>query len=123
MSVVPSRTVAPAPPLSGDVLAYFFVGDDVAATRRRLVPDGSVDLLFNLEPAGRGTHGDVTEPPAAVVGALTGPVDIARPARAPVFGVVLAPGAARAILGVSAHELRDRLVNLEDVIGPDIARL
>jgi len=115
--------IAPSPPLSGDVLAYFFVGEGDEVTRRRLVPDGSVDLLFNLEPAGRGRHGETTESPAAVLGVLTGPVEVVRPAKAPLFGVVLAPGAARAILGVPAHELSDRLANLDDVIGPKSAQL
>src|SRR5262249_45087531 len=88
-----------------------------------LFPDGSIDLLFNLEPAGRGRHGEVTEPAAAVMGVLTGPVDVVRPAHASLFGVVLAPGAARRVLGVPAHELRDRLANLADPMGRRSARL
>jgi len=111
----------PAPDLAQEVLAYFFVEGAPTTSRRRIVPDGSIDLIFNLG-SGRGLHGTHREAEAAIVGVATAAFDVVRPPAAPVFGVVLSPGACRAVLGVNARELRNRVVGLEEVLGP-IARV
>jgi hypothetical protein len=78
---------------------------------QRIVPDGCVDLIW------------LAERELVIAGADTGPrsVDLAVGSR--VSGVRLRPGAAGAILGLPASEVRDRQVALALVWGEQGARL
>ncbi|THA64954.1 helix-turn-helix domain-containing protein [Streptomyces sp. A0958] len=70
-------------------------------TAHPVLPDGCMDLLWSgdrLLVAGPDTH---AEPPVETGGAWA--------------GIRLAPGTAPALLGVPAHELRDRRVALADL--------
>jgi AraC-like DNA-binding protein len=107
----------PHPALRGAVLGYFSVGGTASFTRR-IIPDGCVDLLFNLTHA-RGRYADIPEPHAAVVGAITRPLEVERPANAPLLGVTFAPAAARSFLNLPIHMLNGRLIDLRDVWGRD----
>ncbi|MFJ9606471.1 helix-turn-helix domain-containing protein [Kitasatospora sp. NPDC101176] len=88
------------------------VGPDTADGPAGLVlPDGCMDLLWTpgrLLVAGPDSHAFRPGP------GLAGPW----------AGIRLPPGAAPALLGVPAHELRDRRVELSDVLdGPRVRRL
>jgi AraC-like DNA-binding protein len=84
----------------------------VTAPRRQVVvPDGCVDLIWL---AGRRL---------IVVGPDTGPHEQPLPAGARTFGVRLRPGAAGAVLGVTAAELRDGRLGAEAVWADDARRL
>jgi AraC-like DNA-binding protein len=80
------------------------------------VPDGCVDIIFNLSHA-RGVCSGVDEPEAAVVGVITRPLRVERPAAAPMLGVTLAPAAARSFLDVPINDLNDKLVDLRALWG------
>jgi AraC-like DNA-binding protein len=83
--------------------------DSRAGAAYPVLPDGCMDLLWadgRLLVAGPDTHAHI---PASDLGARFA-------------GVRFAPGTAPAILGVPAHELRDRRVELGDLWGGAAAR-
>ena len=82
-----------------------------AARTQRIVPDGCVDLLWL---AGREL---------VFAGPDTGPRDADLPAGARTSGIRLRPGAAGAVLGVPASDLRDRDVAASLVWGAQARRL
>lgn len=82
--------------------------DDGRAMPQLVVPDGCVDLLWI------STEGVI------VAGADTGPRTV-QPLGEPVAGIRLRPGAAGAVLGMPASEVRDQQVDLSDVWGPRTA--
>jgi AraC-like DNA-binding protein len=67
------------------------------------LPDGTIDIVW----------GEATAP--VVAGPHTGPVPSTRPPGTTVVGVSFRPGAAPALLGIPADELRDLRVPLGDV--------
>ncbi|MFD6141994.1 DUF6597 domain-containing transcriptional factor [Promicromonospora sp. NPDC060271] len=95
------------------VVACLWEHDLPPGYEQRIIPDGCVDLV-RLE-------GELV-----VVGADTGPV-VARShdtAASPTSGIRLRPGAAGAVLGIPASEVRDLRVPLADVwpdVGPALA--
>jgi len=78
---------------------------------QRIVPDGCVDVIWL---AGREL---------VIAGADTGPRSTPLPAGTVSSGIRLRPGAAGAVLGLPAAELRDRTVRAVDVLGADALRL
>lgn len=75
--------------------------------RRRVVPDGCVDLIWKGEEL-------------VIAGPDTGPRMVSMPAGAGVHGARLQPGSAAAVLGIPASELRDVVVDASDVLGPEV---
>jgi AraC-like DNA-binding protein len=75
---------------------------------KRILPDGSVDLIVSLgtSPADVVLEGVTSKPKAPVY-----PDDGER------LGVSFVPGAAGAVLGISAQEYSERTVPLQDVLG------
>jgi AraC-like DNA-binding protein len=71
---------------------------------QRIVPDACVDLIWNGEDL-------------IVAGPDTGPRLVTLPAGAEVYGARLRPGAAGAVLGLPASELRDVTVTAAEVLG------
>ncbi|MGH2825246.1 MAG: DUF6597 domain-containing transcriptional factor [Thermoleophilaceae bacterium] len=78
---------------------------------QRVVPDGCVDLIW------------VAERELVIAGADTGPRGVELPAGIRSSGIRLRPGAAGAVLGLPASELRDRQVAAALVWGEQAARL
>ncbi|GAA4705105.1 AraC-type DNA-binding protein [Promicromonospora umidemergens] len=95
------------------VVACLWEHDAPPGHEQRIIPDGCVDLVR--------LDGELV-----VVGADTGPV-VAVPAATPASrtsGIRLRPGAAGAVLGLPASEVRDQRVPLADVwpdVGPALA--
>jgi methylphosphotriester-DNA--protein-cysteine methyltransferase len=108
---MPGYREHPAPPALASLVACFWENEVVEDSTRLIVPDGCLDLIWFAERE------------LLAVGADTGPrhVDVARGHR---FAAVrLRPGAAGAVLGLPAVELRDRQVPISLLWGDDGARL
>lgn len=98
-------------------------GFAAGVTRERVLPTGAVHLVFRGDGDALRIYDGLDDPDGveigcAVVGGPRGSYyvrDVSRPA--PTVGVMLRPGAAPLVLGVSAAELVDRHVALDDVWG------
>lgn len=110
--MTPYRELAPPTGLL-PVVACLWEHDVPPGHEQRIIPDGCVDLVR--------LDGELV-----VVGADTGPV-VAGPSTAPASrtsGIRLRPGAAGAVLGIPASEVRDQRVPLAEVwpdVGPALA--
>ena len=102
------REYRPAPRLQARVACYWTLEAD-APEPRRILPDGSMDLLFDVTGA---------QVPA-VVGTMTKSlVATFPPGKVSLFGVRFLPGEAFALLeGVAARSLRDEFVPLGEFWG------
>jgi methylphosphotriester-DNA--protein-cysteine methyltransferase len=99
------------PPRLEPVLACLWENEPAEHRAQRIVPDGCVDLVW------------LAERELVIAGADTGPRIEALPAGARSSGVRLRPGAAGALLGMPASELRDRQVGAALVWGDEVERL
>ena len=94
-----------------------------------LIADVSVQIYVNLGPTGRHVEDtSLRRSPgprtAWVVGPRTGRMDIRKETvDSHIVGIRLRPGMAKAILGVPAHELTNRMVDLESFWEGDAERL
>ncbi len=87
-----------------DIVGCLWENDGVRSTPQLVVPDGCVDLVWF------GSEG------LKVVGADTGP-HIVQPQASSTAGIRLRPGAAGAVLGMPASEVRDQQVDVSLVWG------
>ncbi|MFI2485609.1 DUF6597 domain-containing transcriptional factor [Promicromonospora kroppenstedtii] len=111
--MTPYRELAPPAGLL-PVVACLWEHDVPPGHEQRIIPDGCVDLVR--------LDGELV-----IVGADTGPV-VSRPSGAPqpspTSGIRLRPGAAGAVLGLPASEVRDQRVPLAEIwpdVGPALA--
>jgi AraC-like DNA-binding protein len=93
------------------VVACLWENEPAEPRAQRVVPDGCVDLIW------------VADRELVIAGADTGPRVVDLPAGTRASGIRLRPGAAGALLGMPASELRDRQVPAALVWGAQIARL
>ena len=103
--VAPYREYA-SPTGLEDVVACLWENDRVRVESQLVVPDGCVDLVWF------GSEG------LKVVGADTGP-HVVEPLGSSTAGIRLLPGAAGAVLGIPASEIRDQQVDLSLVWGSE----
>jgi AraC-like DNA-binding protein len=89
-----------------------------AGVVRRVIPDGSADLVFHL-----GDVPGLATARAYVVGTLLRSVTIDYAPNTHVVGACLRPGGVRALLDVAPHDLADRIAPLGDVCGATGERL
>ena len=89
-----------------DVVGCLWENDRVRTTSQLVVPDGCVDLVWF------GSEG------LKVVGADTGP-HVVEPLGSSTAGIRLLPGAAGAVLGIPASEVRDQQIELSLVWGSE----
>jgi AraC-like DNA-binding protein len=115
----------PPPPLAGSVGYLWSLTDAPAHARERVVPSGTVEIVFNLHEDELRIQrpGASGEGPARFGGALvSGPYGrafgVETRAHASIVGVHFEPGGAPGILGLPASELADRHVALQDLWGP-----
>jgi AraC-like DNA-binding protein len=104
------REVAPRQELR-DHLACVWSVDAAVRRTDAILPDGCMDIVWR---PGQGL---------AAAGPDTGPVNVSRRPGSPVVGLRFRPGAAPAVLGIPASELRDLRVPLTDLWGPAAQRL
>jgi AraC-like DNA-binding protein len=114
------REHAPSAVLAPWVACYWTVQGGVAAGEERthrVLPDGCLDVLFNLAD---GLPGAVFEPrpPSYVVGTMTRPIGVRRAGTMDLLGVRFRPGRVTPFVPFPASELTDDIVALEDVWGP-----
>ena len=110
------HTYIPGPPLSGFVGSLWLIeGVRVPHDRERVLPDGTIELIFDLDPGA----------PAGplVGGARSTSFVIGTGRRLSVMGVSFAPGGAFPFLPGPAGELQDALVPLDALWGPWAGRL
>jgi AraC-like DNA-binding protein len=88
-----------------------------APVQERLVPDGSIHLLFDLASTGAGGAR------ATVLGPTSKPTVIRLSGRIEQMGVELRPGAVAALFGVPARELSGHEIALQDLWGARAAEL
>ncbi|NNM34880.1 MAG: hypothetical protein HKO53_17515, partial [Gemmatimonadetes bacterium] len=114
--VIRYREHAPHPALRPLVECYWSVrGAVVDRVSHRVLPDGCLDLLFDLSSGAADPMQGHTE--AAVVGFMTRPLPVGYRGEVELFAVRFRPGRAAGVLGVDTHELTDRVEALDDVWG------
>jgi AraC-like DNA-binding protein len=95
--------------------------------RRRELPSGQTTLIISLGPSltvgGPGASGGEQRVTSFVTGLSTGPAITEFSGTQHGIEVNLTPPATRMLLGGSMAELADRVVPLEDVLGPEADRL
>lgn len=119
MSGVVYSELAAAPSLEGVVRCYWSIEGRVPAGEsivNRVLPDGCMDVIFNIGEAPTGGIGPLPEP-GYVVGTMPEAIVVAMAGRVDMIGVRFEPGAAVAYLGVPAPELTARSVGFGDVRG------
>jgi AraC-like DNA-binding protein len=102
---------APDPRLAEHVerIAFSIDPADRPSPPIRVVPDGRVDLLISVASDGRGR--------ADVFGSKTAPLWARSESAVANVAVTFRPGAAAAVLGVSADSLTDRIAPLAELLG------
>ncbi|GAC1311678.1 MAG: hypothetical protein NVSMB19_26140 [Vulcanimicrobiaceae bacterium] len=126
-SALGSWLVTSFEPRAGDVLCgvvqtiWLFSGS-TSAPRERVFPDGTLELVFQLDGAYRPVdERGAGEPfaPLSIGGVRTHAMTIEAPARpVRVLGIRLYAAGACALLRTSLHPIADLTVELADVIGP-----
>ena len=111
----------PGPGLEGIVTAYWRVaGDASKVPSSAILPDGHVELVFNL-----GDHVELEgpaytggQPDRAIVGPLSRAVRLKFGARVRTFGIRFHPARGAGFLGQAAPALTDKLVPLAQIYHP-----
>jgi AraC-like DNA-binding protein len=111
MHVRPSYREYRPPPALEPVVACAWENEPAEDRAQRIVPDGCIDLIWEAERE------------LVIAGADTSARSVALPGGVRSSGVRLRPGAAGALLGLPASELRDRQVPAALVWGERGARL
>lgn len=118
---------APSPQLASYVACYWTItgGHGRQATKIRVLPDGCMDAIFDLNgglrPMGVSTPNE-SKPKAFVTGASITPVVISLPESPLIVGIRFKPGGAVPFLRISAMELAETSAELDDLL-PEFARL
>jgi AraC-like DNA-binding protein len=105
------RELAPPPTLSSFVERFWTLtwrddGDAREIGPWRVLPDGCLDLIFDLAPKSRPHH--------RWVGTMTRTLEVALEPRVDRLGIRFRPGRVRAFLGISASELTDKSTSIDD---------
>lgn len=117
------KEIPPAEPLRRFVRCFWVMRGPRAhvAAPERVLPDGSVELVFNLSDRFehyRDGDGAVRQPQELVVGELLSPMLIAPTGTVDLVGVRFRPGGARPFLGPPLAELTGRSCDAADVCRP-----
>jgi len=114
---------APHPELARYIECYWSIVCRLSPEARqpaRVLPDGCMDILFNLGDQPRREQGADT--PATVIGAMTQAVEVEYDDHMELVGVRFRPGGATPWLDVPASELTDQVVGLEELWGAEAKR-
>jgi AraC-like DNA-binding protein len=112
--------------VAGAIERVWYFDGTLGASRERVFPDGTLELIVQLDTPHRPGDGSPAPPfpPLCVTGVrTTAEVVEAPPGRCRVLGVRLAPQAAYALLGVPLSHLSALTVDLHDVLGRAAAEL
>ena len=113
------------PHLAGLVEVVWYFKGPTSSARKRVLPNGMVEMLVNFgEPyrtiTGAGPELLVT---AWLAGLQSGPMVCEQPARQDVMGVRLHPAGAYALLARPMREMSEMVVDLEDLVGRGADRI
>jgi methylphosphotriester-DNA--protein-cysteine methyltransferase len=113
------------PNLAGLVEVLWYFKGPTSSARKRVLPNGMVEMLVNFGGpyrtiAGAGTELLVT---AWLAGLQSGPMVCEQPARQDVMGMRLHPAGAYALLARPMREMSEMVVDLEDLVGRGADRL
>lgn len=104
----------PSPQLRQLIRCYWFlqIGANGSDAPERIVPDGSVDLVFHLQGRGRQVIGEsqIIQPVSLVAATFDGPIFIRPEPGAVMIGVRFQPGGATPLLGSSIEPFRNQIV-------------
>lgn len=122
------RTHTPHSPLRDDVDALWSLADAPSHARERIVPTGTIELVFNLAADALTIHDPFTGRARRHAGAVASgcyerAFEIETRAHALIVGVHFKPGGAARLLGVPAGALANQHVDLDALWGADAARL
>lgn len=121
------REIRPRPLLCRYVECYWLLQDDppaVGAPPQRILPDGCVELILNLDAPFfcEAAPGVLTRQPVhMLVGQMRQPILIGPSGRVDLLGIRFQPAGAHAVLRVPMHELTDRTFALDEV-DPELER-
>jgi hypothetical protein len=106
-------------PLAGAVELVWHFDGALTRPRERVFPDGSLQIVVQLDELRRPAGGDAPFPALCVSGMQTGPLVLEAPVglRTRVLGVRLRPAAAYAVLGLPLRPVVGTSVALSDAIG------
>lgn len=116
------RETRPLAPASANVKLYWEMShsrDEIVAGPEPVLPDGCVEIVFDLKDKFLTYSADNTtieQPRSIVAGQLTSRIMIGPSGDTEMFGIRLQPNAAFSILGIPMYEIRDRIVDLADVM-------
>jgi len=105
--------------LAGLVGVVWYFKGPTSSERKRILPNGMVEMLVNFGEPYRTITGAGPEllKKAWLGGLQSGPMVSAQPPRQDVMGVRLCPPGAYALLGGPMREISEMVVDLEDLVG------
>jgi AraC-like DNA-binding protein len=109
----------PLADLAGLVEVIWYFKGPTSSARKRILPNGTVEMLVNFgEPYRTITGaGPALLKTAWLAGLQSGPIVSAQPPRQDVMGVRLCPAGAYALIDGPAREISELVVDLEDLVG------
>jgi AraC-like DNA-binding protein len=105
--------------LAGLVEVVWYFKGPTSSVRKRVLPNGMVEMLINFGEPYRTISGAGPEllKKAWLAGLQSGPMVSAQPPRQRVMGVRLCPAGAYALLKAPMREISELVVDLEDLVG------
>jgi len=109
----------PLADLAGLVEVVWYFKGPTSSARKRILPNGTVEMLVNFGEPYRTISGAGPEllKTAWLAGLQSGPMVGAQPPRQDVMGVRLCPAGAYALLNGPMREISELVVDLEDLVG------
>lgn len=123
------RSYVPRTPLAAFVECFWFCSDAPSHPRERILPSGTIELVFNLRENEIRVYDPTSDDScrrysgAVVSGPYSGFFVIDPLQHASIIGVHFKPGGAVPFVGAPARELADTHVDLENLWGPSAVRL
>ena len=107
------------PYLTGLVEVIWYFKGPTSSARKRILPNGTVEMLVNFGEPYRTITGAGPEllKTAWLAGLQSGPMVSAQPPRQDVMGVRLCPAGAYALMEGPMREISELVVDLEDLVG------
>src|SRR5499426_2390375 len=109
----------PLADMAGLVEVIWYFKGPTSSARKRILPNGTVEMLVNFGEPYRTITGAGPEllKTAWLAGLHSGPMVSAQPPRQDVMGVRLCPAGAYALLDGPVREISELVVDLEDLVG------
>ena len=115
------RVIPPRPRLAKYIECFWTLESreqPTGASPERIMPDGCIELIFNLAEPFKRYHFDnkiEIQPPALVAGQMRRPAMITPTGRVKLFGIRFHPGGAFPLVHFPLNELTDRIISFDSV--------